>query len=236
MLHEALQMIHNKQMSEKQRQRKISVNENARRMETSTKSLQNLHNMTRSAPQLKTTSTGGNSSVTAQKLRESKWFKYNENKIFLSVVENGFILEKRIADIDEEHLWGIALWESGHEKSKDINRIYIYTLTDSGEKVKVTALKMETFWAPDCDVRINNQQDKEKTPNTEDEIRKQIEYSVKNKTLKWHSSHHFPYFCRYEKPSLGRIQQISERVKFNSIGVSLGMLMRGRTRRPTTSK
>lgn len=115
MLHEALQMIHNKQMSDKQRQRKISVNENARRMQTSTKSLQNLHNMTRSAPQLKTT--GGNSFVAAQKLRESKWFKYNENKILLSVVENGFILEKRIEGIDEEHLWGIALWESGHGKS-----------------------------------------------------------------------------------------------------------------------
>lgn len=233
MLHEALQMIHNKQMSDKQRQRKISVNENARKMQTSTKSLQNLHNMTRSAPQLKTT--GGNSFVAAQKLRESKWFKYNENKILLSVVENGFILEKRVEGIDE-HLWGIALWESGHEKSKDINRIYIYTLTDPGEKAKITALKMESFWAPDCDVRINNQQDKEKSPNSEEDIRKQIEYSVKNKTLKWHNSHHFPYFCRYEKPSLGKIQQISERVKFNSIGVSLGMLMRGRTRKTTTSK
>lgn len=51
--------------------------------------------------------------------------------------------------------------------------------------------------------------DKDKSPNNEDDIRKQIEYALKNKSHKWHNNQHFPYFCRYEKPMHGRIQQVT---------------------------
>lgn len=71
-------------------------------------------------------------------------------------------------------------------------------------------LHLNEFWLPEHEIKINNLNDKEKTPNNEEDIRKQVEAALKNKNLKWHNSQHFPYWCRYDKPTLGRIQQVKQ--------------------------
>lgn len=115
-MHEALQMIHNNQMNKKQAARKSSMSGTPPK--SSEFNMKSVQSMTRSAPQLKTAVFS--SSITVHKLRESKWFKNNESNILLSVVESGFILEKRNSlnnnneeDTQEEHTWGIAMWEPG---------------------------------------------------------------------------------------------------------------------------
>lgn len=100
MFHEALQMVHNNQ-----RMKAKSIN--LHKIGNSTNTL----NKTGSE---KTLSFG--SSVAIHKLRESKWFNHSESKILCSVVESGFILEKRFADEAIEHDWGIAIWKTGYGK------------------------------------------------------------------------------------------------------------------------
>lgn len=56
------------------------------------------------------------SSVAIHKLRESKWFNHNESNIVCSVVESGFILEKRLINNNSESEWGVACWDSGKGK------------------------------------------------------------------------------------------------------------------------
>lgn len=52
--------------------------------------------------------TRGASFVTGHKLRESKWFTHEEMKIFLAVVETGFIVEI------QNEIFGVAVWTSGY--------------------------------------------------------------------------------------------------------------------------
>lgn len=52
--------------------------------------------------------TRGTSFVVGQKLRESKWFTHEEMKIFLAVVETGFVVEKK------EEIFGVAVWTPGY--------------------------------------------------------------------------------------------------------------------------
>lgn len=55
---------------------------------------------------------GFGSSVAVQKLRESRWFKSDEQKLFCAVVECGFIVEVRCeqADVENVDSWfGVVL-------------------------------------------------------------------------------------------------------------------------------
>lgn len=52
--------------------------------------------------------TRGTSFVVGHKLRESKWFNHDEMKIFLAVVETGFIVEI------QNEIYGIAMWRAGY--------------------------------------------------------------------------------------------------------------------------
>lgn len=52
--------------------------------------------------------TRGTSFVVGHKLRESKWFTHEEMKIFLAVVETGFIVEI------EKEIFGVAVWIPGY--------------------------------------------------------------------------------------------------------------------------
>lgn len=76
---------------------------------------------------------GSNHHIATQKLRESKWFKENEERIFCAVIETGFIVEYRLdenigkndqkdVNIDSEQalqqLYGIVSVEL--KKSKNI--------------------------------------------------------------------------------------------------------------------
>lgn len=55
----------------------------------------------------------GASFVVGQKLRESKWFGHEEIKVFLAVVESGFVVEREATGVGEEGEFGIALWKQG---------------------------------------------------------------------------------------------------------------------------
>lgn len=52
--------------------------------------------------------TRGTSFVVGHKLRESKWFTYEEMNIFLAVVETGFIVEV------QNEIFGVAVWKPGY--------------------------------------------------------------------------------------------------------------------------
>lgn len=65
--------------------------------------------------------TRGASFVVGHKLRESKWFTHEEMKIFLAVVETGFIVEV------QHEIFGVAVWTPGYGESceKKINVIWL---------------------------------------------------------------------------------------------------------------
>jgi hypothetical protein len=50
----------------------------------------------------------GSTTVAVQKLRESKWFTVEEQKLFCAVIENGFIVEVRL-DQDSESWYGVVM-------------------------------------------------------------------------------------------------------------------------------
>lgn len=106
MLHEALQIIHT---TNKMQQTKKLTQQPVRQQSAAPKV--SLQKMYQSAPQFK--SLGFGSTVAIHKLRETKWFTHNECKILLSVVESGFILERRCSTQLENRDWGIALWTPG---------------------------------------------------------------------------------------------------------------------------
>lgn len=61
------------------------------------------------------------SSVAIHKLRETKWFKHEEQNILCAVLETGFILEVRAEDplppdstlSPDYHMYAVAMWKKG---------------------------------------------------------------------------------------------------------------------------
>lgn len=96
------------------------------------------------------------------------------------------------------------------EKSKDPQRISIYSLKDCKNVLKVHKYTMCEFWPINTSIRINNHCDKSETPHPEDIIRKHIAHAEKRK-LKWHNSEHFTYWCRYAQVDLTRSKHVSIR-------------------------
>ncbi|KAK9722561.1 hypothetical protein QE152_g19599 [Popillia japonica] len=129
-----------------------------------------------------------------------------EIKIFCAVVETGFIVERK-TDENEIKVFGIVIWDSGFEKSKDPQRISIYSLKDCKNVLKVHKYTMCEFWPINTSIRINNHCDKSETPHPEDIIRKHIAHAEKRK-LKWHNSEHFTYWCRYAQVDLTRSKHL----------------------------
>lgn len=64
------------------------------------------------------------SSVAIHKLRETKWFKHDEQNILCAVLESGFILEVKAEDplpadstlSPEYHMYAVAMWKKGKGK------------------------------------------------------------------------------------------------------------------------
>lgn len=61
------------------------------------------------------------STVAIHKLRETKWFKHDEQNILCAVLESGFVLEVRAEDplppdstlSPDYHMYAIAMWKKG---------------------------------------------------------------------------------------------------------------------------
>lgn len=87
------------------------------------------------------------------------------------------------------------------EKSKNKDYLSVYTIVLEKEKYKVKLVSLAEFWTENTNIRINNHDDKNNTPNYETEIQKQIHSAMKNKHLNWHNTQHFAHWCRYTKPS-----------------------------------
>lgn len=73
---------------------------------------QNNHRQQLAAVKSVASVTAFGSSVAVQKLRESRWFKSDEQKLFCAVVECGFIVEVRCEQTDVENVdswFGVVL-------------------------------------------------------------------------------------------------------------------------------
>lgn len=130
------------------------------------------------------------------------------------------------------------------DKKPTANDLFVYTVTKLENKLKVVKLTIAELWKDGYILRINNMNDKTKHINSEKEIKSQvglvaylkyhvrlisiskhfqISYAIKQKT-NFHNSMHFVDYCRYG-PHLEqqRKRQVSESVKFGSLGMNAGI-------------
>lgn len=81
------------------------------------------------------------SSVAIHKLRETKWFRHDEQGILCAVLESGFIVEIKAdplaAELDEGivapdyHCYGVAMWKKGKGKSTRPPKQFIPRIPES---------------------------------------------------------------------------------------------------------
>ena len=193
------------------------------------------------------------SSVAVQKLRESKWFKQEEQKIFCAVVECGFIAEvrsitsaktrnhqsartyeseERTSNQDEietpiKSWYGIVLCKMANDNKAIPETIEICSvkIRENGS-FKMIKLTLEGIWSQGYEVRINNFADKEIKAHSEKDIRNQVCFARKAKRSLWYNNKHFTYWCRYgSRQQDVRKRQMSECVKWSSDGMNAGMLL-----------
>ncbi|XP_044766065.1 uncharacterized protein LOC123322226 [Coccinella septempunctata] len=128
------------------------------------------------------------------KLRTSKWFDHEEISIVCSVLETGFIVEKKHKMQDDSYTtYGIALWDLGYEKSKNPNHLNICGLIDD----RVYIFKLLEFWTMRTQIKISNSGDRFYPYNDEEAIISQLKRAQK---MKFNSDEQFVCFCRYGKP------------------------------------
>ncbi|CAH4028913.1 unnamed protein product [Pieris brassicae] len=159
------------------------------------------------------------SSVAIHKLRETKWFKHDEQNILCAVLESGFVLEVRAEDplppdsvvSPDYHMYAIAMWKKGKEKTKNPEQIEVYTVQQKGVRKRIIKTTLSNFWKKDSVIRINNVDDKQETPNSEKDIRAKLDMATKSRFERnWHNTLHFVHWCRYgETPQEARMRQIS---------------------------
>ncbi|XP_037936732.1 uncharacterized protein LOC119670525 [Teleopsis dalmanni] len=187
------------------------------------------------------------SSVAVQKLRESKWFHRDEQRIFCAVIECGFIVEMRKStasnmqqqnnsyeheDMQDENetpvTWfGIVLCKlaKDNKPKPDSIEIYYVKIRENGT-FKMIKLTLEDIWKNGWELRINNFADREKQPHIEKDIRNQVSFARKAKNSLWNNNKHFVYWCRYgSRQQDVRKRQMSECVKWGSVGMNAGMLL-----------
>lgn len=178
------------------------------------------------------------STVAVQKLRESKWFGPDEQRIFCAVVECGFIVEVR-AEQENEGWFGVVICKSSKDKKPPPETIEIFSVKIRENGLKVFRMSLEDIWKRGLSIRINNFADREKQPHSEKDIRSQISFARKANQSLWHNTKHFVYWCRYgHRQQDIRRRQMSECVKWGSVGMNAGMLlvMNNRQKSWSTSK
>ncbi|XP_037919401.1 uncharacterized protein LOC119656828 isoform X1 [Hermetia illucens] len=178
------------------------------------------------------------SSVAVQKLRESKWFGPEEQRIFCAVVEYGFIVEIR-SDQENNGWFGVVVCKSSKDKKALPETIEIFSVKLRGNGLRVFKITLEDVWKRGWYIRINNFADKEKQPHCEKDIRDQITFARKANQSLWNNTQHFAYWCRYGSRQQDiRRRQMSECVKWGSVGMNAGMLlvMNSRQKSWSTSK
>ncbi|XP_055712771.1 uncharacterized protein LOC129807498 [Phlebotomus papatasi] len=145
--------------------------------------------------QEKTTTTFG-SSVAVQKLRESKWFDEDEQRIFCAVVECGFIVEVKGGQ-ENDGWFGVVICKTTKDKKPKPESIEIFTIKITERRMKILKMTLPDIWRQGAKLRINNFGDKDKPAHSDKDIRNQVIFAQKAKQMLWHNSKHFAYWCRY---------------------------------------
>ncbi|CAO1421052.1 unnamed protein product [Diamesa tonsa] len=185
---------------------------------------------------LKPTNTYGGSTVAVQKLRESKWFNQDEERLFCSVIEGGFIVEM-VTNInnDSKSLYGVVSVDHKKNKKPTAGEIHIYTVNKCDNRLKVIKMSVMELWRQGYKLRINNINDKHKPANSEKDIKCQTSYAIKHRIL-FHNSLHFVDFCRYGPQVELRKRQMSEQIKYGSLGMNAGIFFLQREKSHSFSK
>lgn len=194
---------------------------------------------------------GSNQHVATQKLRESKWFYQDEERLFCAVIETGFIVElvqtnvqHNTSDEDDDFHkdtpsvqshYGVVSAEAKKNKKPTAQEIFIYTVSKLENRLKVVKLTIVELWNQGYKIRINNMNDKTKQINSEKDIKSQISYAIKHKTA-FHNSLHFVDYCRYGPQLEQKKRQVSESVKWGSVGMNAGIFLLQRERSHSFSK
>ncbi|CRK88481.1 CLUMA_CG002242, isoform A [Clunio marinus] len=185
-----------------------------------------------------TTYGGSTHTVATQKLRESKWFNQDEERLYCAVIETGFIVEimhhEQHNEENKSH-YGVVSVEPKKNKKPTANDIFVYTVNKCENRLKVIKVSTKELWEQNYKIRINNLNDKHKKTNSEKEIKSQINYAIKHKTV-FHNSLHFVDFCRYGEQLEERKRQVSESVKWGSVGMNAGIFLLTREKSHSFSK
>lgn len=197
---------------------------------------------------------GGSGHVATQKLRESKWFLQDEERLVCAVVESGFIVELMLMNLQDKivnnnnnfnnnngievktHYGIVSVEVKKKDKKPTASDILVFTVTKIENRLKVVKFTVAELWSQGYKIRINNLNDKTKHINSEKEIKSQINYAMKHKSV-FHNSLHFVDHCRYGNQQLQeRTRQVSESCKYGNVGITAGILLLQRERSNSYSK
>ncbi|XP_023297107.2 serine/threonine-protein kinase DDB_G0283821 [Lucilia cuprina] len=123
--------------------------------------------------------------------------------------------------------FGVVLCKTNKDNKPKPETIEIFSvkIRENGT-FKMIKMSLDDIWNNDWELRINNFADKEKPPHNEKDIRNQISFARKAKQSLWNNNKHFVYWCRYgSRQQDVRKRQMSECVKWGSVGMNAGMLL-----------
>ncbi|XP_068158770.1 uncharacterized protein l(1)G0469 [Drosophila tropicalis] len=123
--------------------------------------------------------------------------------------------------------YGIVLCKVAKDNKPKPDTIEIFSvkIRENGT-YKLIKMSLADIWSHGWELRINNFADKEKMPHNEKDIRNQVSLARKAKQSLWNNNKHFVYWCRYgSRQQDVRKRQISECVKWGSVGMNAGMLL-----------
>ncbi|XP_030382003.1 uncharacterized protein LOC115629641 [Scaptodrosophila lebanonensis] len=123
--------------------------------------------------------------------------------------------------------FGIVLCKVAKDNKPKPETIEIFSvkIRENGT-YKLIKMSLNDIWSHGWELRINNFADKEKMPHNEKDIRNQVSLARKAKQSLWNNNKHFAYWCRYgSRQQDVRKRQMSECVKWSSVGMNASMLL-----------
>jgi hypothetical protein len=121
------------------------------------------------------------------------------------------------------------------DKKPTANEIFVYTVNKHENRLKIVKLSIAELWSQNYKMRINNINDKNKKANIDKDIKSQINCAMKHKII-FHNSLHFVDFCRYGEQLEARKRQVSESVKWGTVGMNAGIFLLQREKSHSFSK
>ncbi|XP_073827839.1 lethal (1) G0469 NlpC/P60 domain-containing protein [Musca autumnalis] len=169
---------------------------------------------------------------------------YNNHHCDYTIADDDDYYDEDDLDMQDENdtpipTWfGIVLCKTTKENKPKPETIEIFSvkIRENGT-FKMLKMSLEDVWNNGWELRINNFADKEKSPHNEKDIRNQVSFARKAKQSLWNNNQHFVYWCRYgSRQQDVRKRQMSECVKWGSVGMNAGMLLLMNKKSYSTSK